>query len=111
MMTCDMHGGKPNFLSRDSISPRNKAQRTDAKPYCMVTGAMLPAIVAVLILFGFGGLSLLLLLGVWWRERSGEGLVQVIVLGDAGRSPRMQYHCLSLVEQHFTVDLIGYGGK
>ena len=71
----------------------------------------LSTIVAVLILFGFAGLSLLLLLGVWWRERSGEGLVQVIVLGDAGRSPRMQYHCLSLVQQNFNVDLIGYGGE
>lgn len=63
-----------------------------------------------LILSGLG-LSLLILCSIRWREQPGEGLVQVVVLGDAGRSPRMQYHCLSLVQQQFNVDLIGYGGK
>ena len=29
--------------------------------------------------------------------------VTVMVLGDVGRSPRMQYHCLSLVENGFDV--------
>lgn len=33
----------------------------------------------------------------------------VIVLGDIGRSPRMQYHSLSLAEIGHKVDLIGYG--
>ena len=33
---------------------------------------------------------------------------QVIVLGDIGRSPRMQYHALSLAKHGCTVDLIGY---
>ena len=56
-------------------------------------------------------LGLMILSSIRWREQSGEGLVQVVVLGDAGRSPRMQYHCLSLVEQNFTVDLVGYGGE
>ena len=55
--------------------------------------------------------SLLLLAGVWWRERSGEGLVQVLVLGDAGRSPRMQYHCLSLLQCKYRVELVAYGGE
>jgi len=32
----------------------------------------------------------------------------VIVLGDVGRSPRMQYHTQSLLEENFNVDLIGY---
>lgn len=32
----------------------------------------------------------------------------VVVLGDIGRSPRMQYHVKSLIENNFTVDLIGY---
>ena len=45
-----------------------------------------------------------------WRMQSGEGRVQVLVLGDAGRSPRMQYHCLSLLKEGYAVDLIGYGG-
>lgn len=33
----------------------------------------------------------------------------VIVLGDIGRSPRMQYHVHSLLQHKFNVDLIGYG--
>lgn len=33
----------------------------------------------------------------------------VIVLGDIGRSPRMQYHVKSLLQHDFNVDLIGYG--
>ncbi|KAK9451329.1 uncharacterized protein V1518DRAFT_408267 [Limtongia smithiae] len=32
----------------------------------------------------------------------------VLVLGDIGRSPRMQYHVLSLVETGFLVDFCGY---
>ena len=48
----------------------------------------------------------------WLKRRwqSGEGRVQVLVLGDAGRSPRMQYHCLSLLNEGYAVDLVGYGG-
>ena len=34
--------------------------------------------------------------------------VCVIVLGDIGRSPRMQYHVRSLLNHKFNVDLIGY---
>jgi beta-1,4-mannosyltransferase len=34
----------------------------------------------------------------------------VIVLGDLGRSPRMQYHALALAEQGFFVDLVGEAG-
>lgn len=56
-------------------------------------------------------LALVILCSIRWREQSGEGHVQVVVLGDVGRSPRMQYHCLSLVRQDFTVDLVGYGGE
>lgn len=35
--------------------------------------------------------------------------VCVIVLGDIGRSPRMQYHVKSLLKHEFNVDIIGYG--
>ncbi|XP_050433024.1 chitobiosyldiphosphodolichol beta-mannosyltransferase isoform X2 [Adelges cooleyi] len=34
--------------------------------------------------------------------------VCVIVLGDIGRSPRMQYHAQSLLREGFDVDIIGY---
>lgn len=32
----------------------------------------------------------------------------VVVLGDIGRSPRMQYHIQSLIEEEFDVEVIGY---
>jgi beta-1,4-mannosyltransferase len=37
--------------------------------------------------------------------------VQVLVLGDIGRSPRMQYHALSIAQGGGKVDLIGYHGN
>ena len=38
--------------------------------------------------------------------------VQVVVLGDFGRSPRMQFHALSLADQaHFEVDVVAYTGS
>jgi beta-1,4-mannosyltransferase len=36
---------------------------------------------------------------------------QVLVLGDIGRSPRMQNHALSLARCGVAVDLIGYKGR
>lgn len=36
--------------------------------------------------------------------------VVVLVLGDIGRSPRMQYHCLSIARKGGVVDLVGYDG-
>ncbi|ENN81311.1 hypothetical protein HUJ04_003921 [Dendroctonus ponderosae] len=35
--------------------------------------------------------------------------VCIVVLGDIGRSPRMQYHALSLGEKGHKVDILGYG--
>jgi beta-1,4-mannosyltransferase len=37
--------------------------------------------------------------------------VQILVLGDIGRSPRMQYHALSIARHGGLVDIIGYQGK
>jgi len=36
--------------------------------------------------------------------------VQVVVLGDIGRSPRMQYHAISLAKIGARVDLVGFEG-
>lgn len=36
--------------------------------------------------------------------------VQIVVLGDIGRSPRMQYHALSVAKHGGRVDIIGYRG-
>lgn len=37
--------------------------------------------------------------------------VAVVVLGDIGHSPRMQYHCISLANHNIDVDFIGYRGS
>lgn len=37
--------------------------------------------------------------------------VQILVLGDIGRSPRMQYHALSIARQGGQVVIIGYQGQ
>ena len=54
--------------------------------------------------------------GYFWT-RSGdikylkpETSVQVVVLGDIGRSPRMQYHAISIAKHGGRVDVIGYKG-
>ena len=45
---------------------------------------------------------------VHWSKKN---KVAVVVLGDIGRSPRMQYHSLSLSKHGFIVKFIGYSGK
>ncbi|XP_005391306.1 PREDICTED: chitobiosyldiphosphodolichol beta-mannosyltransferase isoform X2 [Chinchilla lanigera] len=52
----------------------------------------------------------LLLLGGWKRWQRGRAArhVVVLVLGDVGRSPRMQYHALSLAKCGFSVTLLGF---
>ncbi|KAF3920219.1 hypothetical protein AA313_de0206642 [Arthrobotrys entomopaga] len=42
------------------------------------------------------------------KEKGQKGRVAVLVLGDIGRSPRMQYHAISLASHGWGVDLIGY---
>lgn len=37
--------------------------------------------------------------------------VCIVVIGDIGRSPRMQYHSLSFAKEGFQVDIVGYGGE
>ena len=44
------------------------------------------------------------------KFKSGNN-VCVLVLGDIGRSPRMQYHAISFAREGFTVDVIGYPGS
>ena len=48
---------------------------------------------------------------VFLLRQDSSKTVCVVVLGDIGRSPRMQYHSLSLVAAGYTVHLIGYGGE
>lgn len=43
-------------------------------------------------------------------KKDGKPRVVVVVLGDIGRSPRMQYHALSIARKGGLVDLVGYDG-
>merc|ERR1719487_121034 len=43
--------------------------------------------------------------------KAGSKHIVVLVLGDVGRSPRMQYHCLSLADLPADVSLVGYPGE
>lgn len=84
--------------------------------------AALPLFVA-LFAAGFGPtwlpLPLALFAGLLWlsvralrhRDAGTERRVCVLVLGDVGRSPRMQYHALSLSKHGYTVTFVGYLGK
>lgn len=59
-------------------------------------------------------LTVLLSLLLWrLRQRDGgtERRVCVLVLGDIGRSPRMQYHALSLSKHRYNVTFVGFSGK
>lgn len=48
---------------------------------------------------------------LWLRSLNPDKRVCILVLGDLGRSPRMQYHALSFLEEGYLVDLIGYPGS
>lgn len=40
-----------------------------------------------------------------------NGSVQILVLGDIGRSPRMRYHAISVAQHGGRVQLMGFLGK
>ncbi|XP_066238763.1 chitobiosyldiphosphodolichol beta-mannosyltransferase [Saccopteryx leptura] len=63
--------------------------------------------VAELALFMLLPLLLLVTWKRWQRGRTARHVV-VVVLGDVGRSPRMQYHALSLAKRGFSVTLLGF---
>ncbi|KAG0187709.1 mannosyltransferase [Apophysomyces sp. BC1034] len=68
-------------------------------------------LLAILCVYVLGGR----LLRIYLFDQSGplqrHAVVQVVVLGDIGRSPRMRYHAVSLADAGCTVDLIGYSGN
>lgn len=69
----------------------------------------------ILIWLILGALALLGVCGVLlvpsrYAPASPDATVQVVVLGDIGRSPRMQYHAISLAKHGHNVDIVGYKG-
>ncbi|KAI8093757.1 beta-1,4-mannosyltransferase [Halteromyces radiatus] len=67
-------------------------------------------LLAILCFYLIGGR----LIRIYLFENTGRSVmrprpvVQVVVVGDIGRSPRMRYHAVSLADSGCTVDLIGY---
>ena len=124
----------PLTTTRHSTPPQRWANST-ATPYCFFgcffdlddltfVGMVLLAVASALALTCFlATLGSLLLLTVYkrccGRTSSSVKRAAVLVLGDVGRSPRMQYHAWSIAELNrestngvrFEVDLIGYTGE
>lgn len=73
-------------------------------------GGVLLALVCVYLLGGR-------ILRLYMYEQTGRSVmrprpvVQVVVLGDIGRSPRMRCHAVSCADAGLTVDLVGYVGN
>lgn len=44
-------------------------------------------------------------------EEPDDEHIQILVVGDIGRSPRMQYHGISVAQHGRHVDLVGYKGS
>lgn len=59
------------------------------------------------------GATVVIVLLVYWlraRKDPSKPRICILVLGDIGRSPRMQYHALSCTKAGFRVDMVGFGG-
>ncbi|XP_008214312.2 chitobiosyldiphosphodolichol beta-mannosyltransferase isoform X2 [Nasonia vitripennis] len=52
-----------------------------------------------------------LLLALWFKRREKTKSVCIVVLGDIGRSPRMQYHATSFTREGYAVEIVGYPGS
>jgi hypothetical protein len=87
-----------NRAARDSSTfPRKTMKRNDAK------FPSVPALLSIL-LFAVG-------LYLFFANRDNKTKrVAVLVLGDIGRSPRMQNHAVSFARAGWDVDLVGFRG-
>ena len=110
------------------LSPRHHKSQTNmaARCTCTVLLTVLALFSALLVTFCAAGSGVTCpaaslthvtgLLSLWlWRLRRRDGgfdrRVCVLVLGDIGRSPRMQYHALSLSKHRYNVTFVGFLGK
>ena len=82
----------------------------DSEPILKISETKVLVILVMFIMF-------FRVIGIYFQNRSVSiGLnvsknVTIVVLGDIGRSPRMQYHALSFAQNGWTVDFVGYDGK
>ena len=63
------------------------------------------------LLFTFAVCLLLTVVFFRYGRKASRKQVCIVVVGDIGRSPRMQYHALSFAEEGFDVSLVGYLGS
>lgn len=52
-----------------------------------------------------------ILLALWLKRKERRKHICIVVLGDIGRSPRMQYHAKSFADEGYFVELVGYPGS
>lgn len=55
--------------------------------------------------------TVIIFFALWCRYRKKEKSVCIVVLGDIGRSPRMQYHAISFAKEGYVVEILGYPGS
>lgn len=72
----------------------------------IITMLLLAAIVALAT-----AVVALVMFGLPSSSPAQKGSVQIVVLGDIGRSPRMQYHALSIAQHGGKVELVGFIGE
>jgi hypothetical protein len=106
-----------------SHAPINFGTRERPRPSWSIYWTGLPKMIDSLITIAFvlsSALTVVILLlpSQYVPPRSSTGqaetakpTVQILVLGDIGRSPRMQYHALSIARKGGKVIIIGYKGK
>lgn len=108
--------------------PRHHKSQTNMAPRCSCTALLAVSLTVLALLAGllaphsavrWPAVSLAVaaaLLPLWGRSlrRRDDGTsrrVCVLVLGDIGRSPRMQYHALSLSKHGYHVTFVGFSGE
>lgn len=67
--------------------------------------------IGVVLIVSIGAFLALIICALIKRSQPKKSSVQIVVLGDIGRSPRMQYHALSILQHGGSVDFVGYLGE
>ena len=94
----------PKLPARTEMDDVGSKTNNNRKRFVTASFTMLDLLVALLVAAGiFGALVIVM------RLKPARG-VCVVVLGDFGRSPRMQYHALSLAAVFPRVDVVAYQG-
>lgn len=68
------------------------------------------ALSCVFLVWLIRGLAILIPTRYQPSQKAEDDHVQILVVGDVGRSPRMQYHALSVAKHGRNVDIVGYKG-